>query len=542
MVKSLSVLLVLALVAGACSDDEGDVSTTIEPVVVVTTLAPTTSPSTSRQAPAGTIPVRLDDVVWDVPEVACSADVTAIATASAATAERVKALVADRASGWPTTTAAPPDDADAFLEIELLGPLALALADLAGSSESIVASWSEFEAGYASLPGASGPVTEISLRLQSWTAIAGRLTREIDAACVVVTGATPTPSAAAADDLRFVDGGALGSKGTVRVTVEPGDLSILAHARSDDSDELVFVTVVLDPDGNDVGDDMGLEYGELTNFGEAAVFLPIRGEVDLVPGEYRIGFESISPIVESGAIVKSGDPDADQAIDVVFWMATTVEYDRASLEQRFRSIGSTLFGPHGISVGAITFIDPPASIIDRYSVLEFEQAGTDEDIRGLCREMSTAIGTVRAVNFAIVDRLDDGDPEGVIEGSASGLPGTAMLAGSDLSCVTGMAAIDPDFGNRDLFDRAQVVWHEAGHHFGLYHTSEGDGLFFDLIDDTPECRVEDRDDNDDGWIDLFECDGLDADNFMFYDGDGLEMTPDQAWMVRRHPLLYPIGD
>jgi hypothetical protein len=26
---------------------------------------------------------------------------------------------------------------------------------------------------------------------------------------------------------------------------------------------------------------------------------------------------------------------------------------------------------------------------------------------------------------------------------------------------------------------------------------------------------------------------------MFHDGDGTMMTADQAWMVRRHPLLYP---
>lgn len=251
-------------------------------------------------------------------------------------------------------------------------------------------------------------------------------------------------------------------------------------------------------------------------------------------------FEATAPIVESGAIVKSGDPDAPMAVDVIFWMATTVEYDRVALEQRFRSIGTQMFSDHGIAVGTITFVDPPADIVQQYSYLDFRDED-DSDLRALCREMSTEIGPVRAVNFAIVDRLDDGDPDGVIEGSSSGLPGTAMLAGSDLSCVAGMAAVDESWGDRDLFDRAIVVWHEAGHHFGLYHTSEGDGLYFDLFDDTPECRVEDRDDSGDGWIDLYECDGLDADNFLFYDGDGLEVTDDQAWMIRRHPLLYPVG-
>jgi hypothetical protein len=530
-------LIACVLVIAACGDDAGPVSS----LASDTTSAPSSSSTTIVQAASDdTLSVLLDGVVWQVPRVACAAeaDPEAVATAAAAAAEQVRVVVADRASGWPTTTVASPADRADFLQIEILGPLALALADLAGSSDPIVTRWSDFEAGYADAAGGWGPVTEISSRLPSWRAIGARLVPEIEAACDVSTGGVPTPSAAAASDLRFVDGGDLGLKGTVRVTVGPDDVSILAHARTSDSDELVFVTAVLDPNGEDVGDVIGLEYGELSNYGEAAVFFPIRAEVALIPGEYRIAFEATSPIVESGAIVKSGDPDAEMAVDVVFWMATTVDYDRTALEQRFRSVGSQMFARHGISVGTITFVDPPPEIVDRYSVLDF-RGKSDADLRSLCREMSSSIGAVRAVNFAIVDRLDDGDPDGTIEGSASGLPGTAMLTNSDLSCVAGMAAIDEDFGGRDLFDRAIVVWHEAGHHFGLYHTSEGDGLYFDLFDDTPECRIENEDSNDDDWIDVYECDGLDADNFMFYDGDGTGMTDDQAWMMRRHPLLYP---
>ncbi len=117
-----------------------------------------------------------------------------------------------------------------------------------------------------------------------------------------------------------------------------------------------------------------------------------------------------------------------------------------------------------------------------------------------------------------------------------------LLADSGLSCVAGMAAPDPDDPGRDLFERAIVVWHEAAHHLGLYHTTEEDGLFFDLISDTPECPADRFDENGDGFVDLFECDRHGADNFMFYDGDGTTMTSGQAWSIRRHPLLYPGGD
>ena len=346
----------------------------------------------------------------------------------------------------------------------------------------------------------------------------------------------PIPNAAA--DVRRLDGGPLGRRGRILVEIGPGDLSFLAFARTGNPDAQVFVTSVISPSGVDVGDAIGLEYAEYSNFGEAAFYAPIKEQVDLEIGEYEVTFEATDEIGASGALVRSGTADGPQSLDVIFWMATNEEYDRQALERQFRSIGEAVLGVHGIAIGTMSFIDPPTEIIDRYAVLQFSEGGTDADLRGLCRAMSASVGDVRALNFAIVDRLDGDEPDAVIEGSSAGLPGTAMLAGSDLSCVAGMASPDPDDPERDLFERAVVVWHEAGHHLGLYHTSESDGLYFDLIDDTPECRYDERDTNDDGFVDLYECGGVDADNFMFHDGDGSTMTGDQAWTVRRHPLLY----
>ena len=351
------------------------------------------------------------------------------------------------------------------------------------------------------------------------------------------SGLPPVSNLAA--DVRRVDGGALGREGRILVEIGPGDISLLAFARAADFNAQVFVTSVISPSGVDIGDAIGLEYGELSNFGEAVFFAPTKEQVDLELGEYLVTFEATDEIVASGALVRSGSGEGPQVLDVIFWMATHEQFDRPALERRFRSVGEAVLGRHGIAIGTMTFVDPPAEIVERYSMLELGEGGNDEELRGLCREMSASIGEVRALNFAIVDRLDDGDPETIIEGSSAGLPGTALLGGSGLSCVAGMAAPDPDDSERDLFARAIVVWHEAGHLLGLYHTSESDGVLFDLIDDTPECHYADRDSNDDGFIDLIECDGLDGDNFMFHDGDGTTMTQDQAWMVRRHPLLYP---
>jgi len=112
----------------------------------------------------------------------------------------------------------------------------------------------------------------------------------------------PSPGSNAAADVRRIDGGALGRKGRVFVEVGPGDISFLAFARTGDPDAQVFITSVVSPSGVDVGDAIGLEYGELSNFGEAAFYAPIKEQVDLEFGEYAVAFEATDEIVASGAL------------------------------------------------------------------------------------------------------------------------------------------------------------------------------------------------------------------------------------------------
>ena len=116
-----------------------------------------------------------------------------------------------------------------------------------------------------------------------------------------------------------------------------------------------------------------------------------------------------------------------------------------------------------------------------------------------------------------------------------------MVGGSGLGCVAAMAGLDPFEPGRDLVDRAVVVWHEAGHLMGLFHTTEAEGDLFDIIDDTAECRRQRYDADADGFVDFRECRSADGGNFMFHDGDGTRMTDGQAWPIRRHVLLYPAG-
>ncbi|MDX9724457.1 MAG: hypothetical protein RBU37_27165, partial [Myxococcota bacterium] len=84
-------------------------------------------------------------------------------------------------------------------------------------------------------------------------------------------------------------------------------------------------------------------------------------------------------------------------------------------------------------------------------------------------------------------------------------------------------------GNRNL---AMVIIHEAGHFFGLLHTSEFDGRTFDAFDDTPECHF--------AADPTYPC--QDARNIMFpmvreeYDPS---FSASQLDLIMRNPLVQP---
>jgi hypothetical protein len=99
----------------------------------------------------------------------------------------------------------------------------------------------------------------------------------------------------------------------------------------------------------------------------------------------------------------------------------------------------------------------------------------------------------------------------------------------------------------DFENQAYNILHEGGHFMSLPHTTESDGGLFDIFDDTPECSAEDFDEDGDGFVDDFECD-IDggANNLMFWSGEPdyapFILSDAQAWVLRRHPLFYIVGN
>ena len=232
-----------------------------------------------------------------------------------------------------------------------------------------------------------------------------------------------------------------------------------------------------------------------------------------------------------------------QAIDFNIWVVSTdqelISSDfRLALANQLRESMDKTLNDHSLRTGQLNFFDATMSQKSRY-------ARTDVDAIGeICLTMSQDVGSRRALNLALVDELLSspevgGDEAGPLGGAAAGLPGTVLGDGSPISCVVASwETID------EIDAQAATFIHEGSHLMGLPHTTEQDGQLFDLFADTPECPLNEFDENDDGEVDQFECAALDGPNFMFWTDDGLTtdfvMSEDQAWYLRRHPLFYPV--
>ncbi len=131
-----------------------------------------------------------------------------------------------------------------------------------------------------------------------------------------------------------------------------------------------------------------------------------------------------------------------------------------------------------------------------------------------------------AVNVFLVQSVD-----GAL-GLAGGIPGPAIAHGTRLSGVAvslGLLRDDPEF-------LGIVFAHEIGHFLGLFHTSEFRGSTIESLDDTPVCTPNNDADRN-RTLAPDECQGLGADNLMFWAASGDVLTSEQRAVVARSMAL-----
>lgn len=363
---------------------------------------------------------------------------------------------------------------------------------------------------------------------------------------LVFVGISVSPLTAQSD-LRTQSFGPQSDFAELTFTVNPGDVSVLFYARAADPSDNVLIVELVGPGGEILyqeDENTGEIFGDmftdlLISRREAALYMPPAPQFELAPGEYTVVVltENESNISDAGIIVKSGNVNGPQAIDFNLLILTNniTASDYNHIETNLRSEMNAILSPHNLQVGNINFTQGTASQIQQYASTVFPETDLiNPELLEICDLMNSTVGTSRALNVAFVDFVGDDSTAGI----STGLPGSPMVEGSPISCVVAALQGDTDFANNT---QGINVLHEGSHLMGMIHTTEAEGTFFDLFNDTPECPADQFDDNGDGQVDDVECASRDGRNFMFWLGGGLDMSDDQAWTLRRHPLFYPLS-
>lgn len=177
------------------------------------------------------------------------------------------------------------------------------------------------------------------------------------------------------------------------------------------------------------------------------------------------------------------------------------------------------YAPVGIGLGRVTYHDLPVGH-DGTLFLDLPTCTTSAELDALLD--APVEPQPGALNVYFIERFAC-ENAGInlfdaLAGLSAGLPGTPFSGRDGVMVSTYWLEQAPTLW-------AKVLAHEAGHYLGLFHTAELTGTDFDPLADTPE---------------------LPDDNLMFfdvaYDPDGIGLTAEQGRVVRRHPLIVPVGD
>jgi hypothetical protein len=380
-------------------------------------------------------------------------------------------------------------------------------------------------------------------------ALGGVAAAVLAAALVVISGSGSSPGdgpdrsgGGAVADLRREEPGSFEPGEPIPVTLREGDVSFLLTAVADDATEFPAITSVTDPDGvviYELGDDLEVG-GDLTTAalwdeGEVSLLAPAHPGLDVRPGTYEV---LVDLPVDVTVVIKSGEVGAQvpQLIDLNLWLASS-DLDADTLEAEVRPRIERVLRTQNLAVGRVEVVDADPADAERFAEIDGDTQVTD-----VCGAVAADVGDSRSLDLAIVESIDDGETLGI----SSGLPGSTSAPGASRTCT--IAA------TRDvsLDTLAATIVHEGSHFMGLAHTTEEDGSAVDSFADTPECDVDTYDGRDnlgvpgtpDGLVDETECgyEGAGA-NYMFPSSSGVleqtDMSADQAWALRRHPLVYP---
>jgi hypothetical protein len=258
--------------------------------------------------------------------------------------------------------------------------------------------------------------------------------------------------------------------------------------------------------------------------------IPNAPPLTVETGTYTVLVDRDQPGAAQVTLVhKLALPPEPARLDLTYWfvgaggLGAPVAQTDSGFQALHQALGDRL-ASYGVAFGEVAYRDLPAERAEPFRVLEPE------------RELGELLASIdaedRTVSLVLV-----GGFETAVAGRSGGVPGTVLhgTAASGLAVsLTDYLALGPTEWVIAGFVRTTT--HELGHYLGLFHTTEPEGDRHDPLDDTPQCT---KDWDGDGLVSAEDCPGLGAENLMFWEGptgEG-ELTPQQHWVIRRHPAL-----
>ena len=211
---------------------------------------------------------------------------------------------------------------------------------------------------------------------------------------------------------------------------------------------------------------------------------------------YPDGRYDVKVLLKPGAVASTGTMDVNLLLVTNRYTAASAAADPSMA--RMRETLATYLARAGIALGAVNFVDLPATVKARYA------AGVSVDDLSPCGEVATVLRLAvpgNAMSLFLVNSLNTTQGSYQVVGQDGTIPGPASVGGtvasgalvsianltftsSPTSC---QGAIDLKACGADM--TAYIGAHETGHYLGLYHVTESSGTLFDPVKDTPLCQV-----------------------------------------------------
>jgi hypothetical protein len=143
------------------------------------------------------------------------------------------------------------------------------------------------------------------------------------------------------------------------------------------------------------------------------------------------------------------------------------------------------------------------TINDTITISDTQYAAVSETLTNSTTSALVSQGVTEGVNLFFIE---DYSYSGSL-GNAAGIPGSMGIANSWNGVLISLNA-HKSGSTLESQLLGETAAHEMGHQLGLFHTTESNGIDFDILTDTAECRT--------GDITAEDCEGYGAENVMFW--------------------------